>query len=66
MDERLLRFIRRNLVANVPPALDLCFSCREPRCDAEAVRRCAARRQRQAELEADQSRSRTIRRTSSA
>ena len=48
--ERVRAFIRRNVVATVPDALDLCLSCGRVRCSAAEVRHCPERQRRAAEL----------------
>ncbi len=44
MANRLIRFIRRHLVGDVPPALDLCFNCQRAECSAEEYRDCTRRK----------------------
>jgi hypothetical protein len=69
MPDPIRDFIRRNLVADVPAAMDLCLSCKQPNCSAERFRNCARRLQRQADIEAAQQpqpASATTRSTSSA
>ena len=40
---RLRAFITRHIVADVPPELDACESCRVPRCTAEQAATCKLR-----------------------
>lgn len=48
---RLRDFIRRNVVATVPDAMDMCLSCGKPACSAAEYAHCAPRLARAAELE---------------
>jgi hypothetical protein len=67
MPDPIRDFIRRNLVAEVPAAMDLCLSCKQPKCSAERFRHCARRLEREADLAAPaQPASATTRNTSSA
>jgi hypothetical protein len=47
---KLLGRIKAGIVADVPPSLDACESCREVDCTEERWRTCPNRLQREAEL----------------
>ncbi len=43
MANRLLRFIRRHLIGDVPTEMTVCFDCTRPDCSAEVYRSCTRR-----------------------
>ena len=52
MLRRLRTFIRRELIAEVPPEMDLCLDCGKLQCSEGEFRSCARRKARAAELKA--------------
>ena len=46
----LQAFVRRELVSDVPPEMDLCLDCGRILCSEEEFRNCARRKERAAKL----------------